>query len=171
MYLLLKNVIHYILISFTDTNQYWNFKSCHPYHMKRSVAKRICTTFYYILNSEILSNRPASLRASDSHQTSNNCQIHQLKRYTGKEFKVTKYGKANCSLCQHIVEAKSYDFNGKIFHVNQNMTCDVQNVIFVLTCNGWAEYYIGQTVGKLRTRPTIHVQQIRDPSTRMIGIE
>ena len=50
------------------------------------------------------------------------------------------------------------------------MPCDVQNVIYVITCNGCGEYYIGQTGGKLRTKRTIHAQQIRDLSTRMIPL-
>ena len=87
-----------------------------------------------------------------------------------KDYRVTKCGKPNCSLCQHIVEASSYNFKGKIFYVNQNMSCEVQNVIYVITCNGCGEYYIGQTGGKLRIRRTVHAQQIRDPSTRMIPL-
>ena len=87
-----------------------------------------------------------------------------------KGHRVTKCGKPNCSLYQHIVEASSYNFKGKIFYVNQNMSCELQNVIYVITCNGCGEYYIGQTGGKLRTRRTVHAQQIRDPSTRMIPL-
>ena len=37
-----------------------------------------------------------------------------------KEFRVTKCGKPNCSLRQHIVEASSYNYRGKVFYVNQN---------------------------------------------------
>lgn len=87
-----------------------------------------------------------------------------------QRFKVTKCGRNNCSLCQHIVESNSYNFKGKIFYVNANMSCDVQNVLYVITCNGCGEYYIGQTGGKLRMRRTVHAQQIRDPSTRMIPL-
>ena len=36
-----------------------------------------------------------------------------------KEFRVTTCGKPNCSLCQHIVEAISSNFKGKILYVNQ----------------------------------------------------
>ena len=50
------------------------------------------------------------------------------------------------------------------------MTSDVQNVIYVITCNGCGEYYIGKTGDKLRTRRTIHAQQIRDPTTRRIPL-
>ena len=85
-------------------------------------------------------------------------------------YKVTRCGRSNCSLCQHITEGEFYNFNGKIFRVNANMSCDVKNVLYVITCNGCGEYYIGQTGDKLRTRRTIHAQQIRDPSTRQIPL-
>ena len=50
------------------------------------------------------------------------------------------------------------------------MSCDVKNVIYVITCKGCNEFYIGQTGDKLRTRRTIHAQQIRDPTTRQIPL-
>ena len=88
---------------------------------------------------------------------------------------MTRCEKNNCSLCQRIIEASCYDSKGKIFYVNHNMSCDVQNVIscdvrnviYVITCYGCGEYYIGQMGGKLRTGRTIHAQHIRDPSTRI----
>ena len=64
----------------------------------------------------------------------------------------------------------SYNFNGKVFQVNADMTCHVQYVIYVITCNVCVEYYIGQTGDKLRTRRTVHAQQIRDPITRQIPL-
>ena len=66
--------------------------------------------------------------------------------------------------------SNSYNFNGEIFYVNETMSCDVRNVIYVITCNGYNEYNIGQTGDKLRTRRTIHAQQIRDPSMRQIPL-
>ena len=86
------------------------------------------------------------------------------------QFKVTKCGRSNCALCQHIQESNHFNFNGKIFFVNENMSCDVKKVLYVITCTGCKEYYIGQTGDKLRTRRTIHAQQIRDPSTRQIPL-
>ena len=47
---------------------------------------------------------------------------------------------------------------------------DVKNVIYALQCNGCQEYYIGQTGDKLRSRRTVHAQQIRDPSTRQLPL-
>ena len=78
--------------------------------------------------------------------------------------RVFKCNRANCALCGYLAEGNSYDFKGKIFYVNENMSCDVKNVIYVLECNGCNEYYIGQTGDKLRSRRTVHEQQIRDPS-------
>ena len=43
-------------------------------------------------------------------------------------------------------------------------------MIYVLACNGCNEYYIGQTGDKLRSRRTVHAQQIRDPSTRQLPL-
>ena len=80
---------------------------------------------------------------------------------------VSKCNRPNCELCKYLDESNSYNFNGKIFYVNETMSCDVRNVIPYNGCN---EYYIGQTGNKLRTRRTIHAQQIQDPSTTQIPL-
>lgn len=87
-----------------------------------------------------------------------------------KMYHVKICGRPNCSLCQYMPEGHSYNFNGKIFYVNANMTCNVKNVIYVITCPGCNEFYIGQTGDKLRTRRTVHAQQIRDPATRQLPL-
>ena len=46
----------------------------------------------------------------------------------------------------------------------------MQNVLYVLICNGCKEFYIGQTGDKLRNRRTVHDQQIRIPSTRQLPV-
>ena len=53
------------------------------------------------------------------------------------------------------------------------MSCDVVNVLnvlYVISCNRCRQYNIGQIGGKLRTKRTIHAQQIRDPLARMIPL-
>ena len=86
--------------------------------------------------------------------------------------KVTNCGHPYCSLCLYMPNGSSYNFDRKVFQVNADMICDVglRNVIYVITCNGCREYYIGQTVDKLRTRRTIHAQQKRDHTTRQIPL-
>jgi hypothetical protein len=91
-------------------------------------------------------------------------------QHTSISNNVTKCNRPNCSLCQHITESSYYTFKNKKFYVNAPMSCNVQNVLYVITCNGCGEYYIGQTGDKLRNRRTIHAQQIRDPSTRKIPL-
>ena len=54
------------------------------------------------------------------------------------------------------------------FEVHEDMTCEVKNDICVMECRGCGEEYIGETGNFLRKRVTIHNQQIRDPSTRML---
>ena len=84
--------------------------------------------------------------------------------------KVTRCNEPRCGLCEHIVEGSSITLGNKTFHVKENMDCTVQNVLYVLICNGCQEFYIGQTGDKLRNRRTVHDQQIRDPSTRQLPV-
>ena len=50
------------------------------------------------------------------------------------------------------------------------MNCTDQNCLYVLICYGCQEFYIGQTGGKLRNRKTVHLQQVRDPTTRQMPL-
>ena len=56
------------------------------------------------------------------------------------------------------------------FKVHEDMTCEVKNVIYVMKCRGCGEEYIRETGNFLRTRVTVHNQQIRDPRTRMLRV-
>ena len=58
------------------------------------------------------------------------------------------------------------------------MTCEVENVVYVMKCGGCNEEYIinnEEYVGEtgnyyLRRRVTVHNQQIRDQTTRMLFV-
>ena len=83
---------------------------------------------------------------------------------------VTKCHRGNCGLCKHMLEGNHFTFaTQKTFKVNAAMSCDVKNVIYVITCRGCGENYIGETTN-LRHRTTVHNQQIRDPGTRKIPL-
>ncbi len=43
------------------------------------------------------------------------------------------------------------------------MTCSTENLLYVLTCMGCNEYYVGQTNNALRERNTVHKQQVLHP--------
>ena len=85
------------------------------------------------------------------------------------ENKVTKCRRSNCGLCPYIIEASEYMVNDKIIRVNTPMDCSVKNVVYMIQCRGCDEIYIGET-NDLRKRMTVHRQQIRDKSTRMIPL-
>lgn len=83
---------------------------------------------------------------------------------------VKKCGKANCGTCTHLQELTEFEFKNKMtFKVKSNIDCSCKQVIYVLTCNGCKENYIGQT-GDFRKRMTIHKQQIRQPQYEMISL-
>ena len=84
--------------------------------------------------------------------------------------KVFKCNRANCALCDYLAEGHSFNFKSKTFYVKETMSCYVKNVIYVLQCNGCKENDIGQTGNKLRSRRTMHAQQIRDPSTGQVPL-
>lgn len=84
--------------------------------------------------------------------------------------KVKRCNRPNCGLCKHLIEGEKFTFKcGKSMFVRTNITCDVKNVIYVIRCSGCGGEYIGET-GDLRKRVTVHNQQIRDPSTRMLQV-
>lgn len=55
------------------------------------------------------------------------------------------------------------------FTIRSNITCSNKCVIYVITCNGCQENYIGQT-SDLRKRVTVHRQQIRQSEYTMIPL-
>lgn len=82
-----------------------------------------------------------------------------------------KCGDTKCGTCAHIYECDSFTFkNGKTFQIRHPMNCKSMNLIYVMTCNGCGEHYIGQTGDKLNSRMRVHRQQIRDPSTRQLPV-
>ena len=84
--------------------------------------------------------------------------------------KVNKCNDLRCGTCNILQEGSSYTFDGHIFHVNCNMSCDTSNVVYVITCPGCQNYYIGETGTSLRTRVRVHKQQILNANYRQIKL-
>lgn len=84
---------------------------------------------------------------------------------------INKCHRANCGLCKCIIVGNSFTFKcGKTFHVTTNMGCDAINLIYVMQCTGCDEEYIGETGDSLRHRMTVHRQQIRNSSVRILHV-
>ena len=60
--------------------------------------------------------------------------------------------------------------NGKTFHVNADMTCKSENLIYCITCAGCHENYIGQTGNSVCERVRVHKEQIKYPAYRKIPL-
>ena len=52
----------------------------------------------------------------------------------------------------------------------EDMGCKFSNCLYALIYNGWQELFIGQTSDILRNKITVHNQQIRDISTRVVPV-
>ena len=77
---------------------------------------------------------------------------------------ISKCNKPRCATCPYITQGSDFVFkNGSKFTVKSSMTCVSSNLIYVITCAGCGENYIGQTGDTLRHRMTVHRQQIREP--------
>ena len=50
---------------------------------------------------------------------------------------------------------------------HSSMCALTPNMVYVITCAGCGQNYIGETGDVLRNRVTVHKQQIRDPDTRV----
>ena len=62
------------------------------------------------------------------------------------KYGVRKCNRANCGLCIHLIKGSTISFKcGINFKVHESMSCNVQNVIFVMRCRGYGEEYIGET--------------------------
>ena len=114
-------------------------------------------------------------RALDSVQV----MVPELKKIlTRAQFKtedtnptVQRCGRPNCESCLYLIEGSQLKFtNGQVFKIKNSFTCASGNLIYVITCRGCKENYIGQTGSTIRRRMTVHRQQIRDPSTRQIPL-
>ena len=87
------------------------------------------------------------------------------------ETKVSKCGRSNCATCPNLLEGSTFLFKeGQNFRVKSNFTCASENLIYVITCMGCQQKYIGSTSLTLRRRCTLHRQQIASPEYRMIPL-
>jgi hypothetical protein len=96
-----------------------------------------------------------------------NAKLHS----SSPEAIVKKCGRPNCGTCPHLQEGSEFHFKqGQIFKIKNDFTCSSENLIYVITCSGCGDHYIGQTGNGLRQRITVHKQQIRFPEYRQIPL-
>lgn len=114
-----------------------------------------------------------SKRLINSKRQAKNLQRYLCHNYTTQQKgKVEKCGESRCGTCKFLKEGEFISFKNQrtAFYVKMDMGCTSRNVVYTIICGGCGEEYIGQTSTSLRTRVTIHNQQLRDRSTRQLGM-
>ena len=75
--------------------------------------------------------------------------------------KVQKCGK-NCIFCNYLHEGDSIRLkNGMTVTCNGNFECTSRNVVYIATCSGCKESYLGETGDELQSRWVVHRQQAK----------
>ena len=88
---------------------------------------------------------------------------------TGGSFKC---GDKKCSNCQNMNETQHIQITstGRQFEIRQRLTCKSVNVLYIITCTGCNEQYVGMTTLALARRFTLHRQHIDCPEYRKLGV-
>ena len=82
-----------------------------------------------------------------------------------------KCNKPRCGICNILKEGDSYTFQDrKTFHIRRHLTCESQNVVYVLECERCHENYIGSTTLQLTKRITLHRSQIKNEQYRTLFV-
>ena len=78
----------------------------------------------------------------------------------------------NFSTCKHSFKNSSFHSNriNKTFDIHGDITCNSNNLIYVITCLQCRKQYVGKTGRKLKTRITEHLRNIRKHAIIMIGL-
>ncbi len=77
-----------------------------------------------------------------------------------------------CGTCPFLQECKIIKITstGRTFKIQKPMTCKSRNVLYILTCQGCKEQYVGMTNDTLAARMRVHKQQIKTPKYRKLGV-
>ena len=94
----------------------------------------------------------------------NNDSDHKVKRCTCK--------RPNCRLCTHLFEGTAFEFNcSRNFYVHESMTCEVKKCDLRHEMQRLRQRVYRRNRKLLtKKRVTVHNQQIRDPSIRMLHV-
>ena len=77
-----------------------------------------------------------------------------------------------CATCPYLNESKTIRITstGRDFKILKHLNCKSKNVLYIITCNGCQEQYVGMTNNQLKTRMTLHRQHIDHPIYRKLGV-
>ena len=83
---------------------------------------------------------------------------------------VSKCGK-NCANCPYMIEGEAVQMeHGETFHIQENLSCRSQNVIYVIFCAGCDAMYIGETGQPFNKRMDSHRLHINRAEYRKLAV-
>ena len=133
----------------------------HLGHLNKSVAMREALTGVKFIKS----NR----QGPNLKKLLTRAAFHEDYKNTGW---AKKCNSPRCKCCIDITETSSFVFHetGDTFNIKCTMTCDSENLIYVLQCCGCNKYYIGQTGDKLRARCRVHRQGVTNNTSIAVDL-
>ena len=91
---------------------------------------------------------------------------------TDSQPKIQRCKDTRCKSCHELQTGSEIRLGQKRerFEIKRKMNCSVTDFIYVITCMGRREQYIGESGDTLRHRTTVHRQQIMHPHYRKLYV-
>ena len=83
-----------------------------------------------------------------------------------------KCGDLRCGTCPLLQEGDKIKITatGREFRIKTQLNCKSKNVLYIITCQGCKEQYVGMTNTRLCDRMRVHRQHINDPNYRHLKV-
>lgn len=104
------------------------------------------------------------------NEDSSNITINTPKRLPHKRPK--KCNQKNCANCQNFNPSNKFSstITKENFYINENFTCNSENVIYLITCTVCRKQYVGKTSKPLRQRLSRQKSTINTKKKRYISL-
>lgn len=152
----------------TDTHQLLHKSSFHPRHTFKGIIKSQIIRFHRLCTrKEDFQRATITLFRTLRDRGYSKRFLRKIKNITLNELNggnMHTLGKARscqgrrCATCPFVRESNSFTShtNNQTFLIKHNLSCDSNNIIYLITCDACGKQYVGQTTLTLRDRFTRH---------------
>ena len=83
-----------------------------------------------------------------------------------------KCGDPRCGTCPYMLETKKITIKatGEEFTIKSSLSCKSRDILYIISCNGCQENYVGLTTTTLAARQRVHRSQILNEHFRQIDL-
>ena len=82
--------------------------------------------------------------------------VHSGSRQEDVSPEVLRCKNTRCKCCDHLVEEKQFNINGKVHELRSGGSCKSSNIVYGVRCKSCGVWYIGETSMKLHERLNQH---------------